>query len=169
MANSSNLSNILGFIQDLIKGKFLLLGGRAVLFISGILLYQIKTFGFSQYRLGLIIFCIFTKAIDYSPDTPRYAFIFFALFIIIMYLAIYDKLPIIENKLFSFLGIISYALYLTHLQVKWLINPLISSIPQELGIMITTLVAIIVASILTFKVEQPIFVLIKSQYKKKIG
>lgn len=167
--NAISVSNIVDYIKDFLKSKFLLLGGRAALFISGILLYQIKTFGFSKYRLGLIILCIFTKAIDYSPNTPRYSFLFFAFFTIIMYLAIHGKMQSFANKPCIFLGSISYALYLTHIQVKWLMDPLLAAIPNELGIIIKILVAILVASILTFKVEQPAFALIKSQYKHKFG
>ncbi|MBF2067571.1 MAG: acyltransferase [Calothrix sp. C42_A2020_038] len=166
---NTSISNVIDFLKDFLKSKFLLLGGRADLFISGIFLYQIKTFGFSKYRLGMIIFCVFTKAIDYSPDTPRYAFLFFAFFVIVIYLAIYGKLSVLANQSLAFLGIISYSLYLTHLQVQWLLHPILAPVPNELGLIIKVLSAIAVASFLTFKVEQPAFGLLKSYYKNKFG
>lgn len=157
------------FIKEFLKSKFLLLGGRAELFISGIFLYQIKNFGFSKYRLGMIIFCIFIEAIDYAPSTPHYAFLFFAFFVIMMHLAIYGKLTALTHQSLVFLGTISYSLYLTHLQVQWLVHPLLSPIPNELGIIIKVVLAILVASFLTFKVEQPAFGMLKSYYKNKFG
>ncbi|BAZ09432.1 putative acyltransferase [Calothrix sp. NIES-4071] len=164
-----SVSGTLEFLKEFIKNKFLLLGGRAELFISGIFLYQIKTFGFSKYRLGMIIFCILIKALDYSPNAPRYAFLFFVFFVILMCLAIYGKLTALAHQSLVFLGTISYSLYLTHLQVQWFLHPLLAPIPNELGIIIKVITAIIVASFLTVKVEQPAFGMLKSYYKNKFG
>lgn len=159
-------SNILVFLKDFIKTNFVLLQGRAVFFIAGIMLYQGKMLGFSLYRLALIILCILAKALDYASGTPRYSFIFFAAFVIIMYLVVTDRLKSLSIRPLIFLGTISYALYLTHLQVNWLIESLFVNIPPEISIIIKTLVAIIVASCLTFTIELPAMKLIKSQYKK---
>jgi peptidoglycan/LPS O-acetylase OafA/YrhL len=161
-----NLSSFISSFKDFIKNNFLLLQGRAVFFIAGIVLYQCQTLRFSPYRLALISLCIFIKAIDYSPDTPRYAFIFFAFFIVIMYLIITGRFKIISTKPLIFLGTISYSLYLSHLQVNWLVKPLFNSIPPEISIIIRASIAIIVASLLTFKIELPAMKFIKSQLKK---
>jgi peptidoglycan/LPS O-acetylase OafA/YrhL len=169
LSTISNDFSIFAFIKESLKSKFLLLGGRANLFISGIFLYQIKTFGFSKYRVGMIILCILTQAIDYSPNTPRYAFLFFSCFVILMCLAIAGKLAKFANESLVFLGTISYSLYLTHLQVQWLLHPLLAPIPNELGLIIKTVAAVLVAGLLTIKVEQPAFGMIKSYYKNKFG
>lgn len=83
-----------------------------------------------------------------------------------MYLIITEKLKNISIKPLIFLGTISYSLYLTHLQVNWLVQPLFDSIPPEISIIIKISIAIIVASLLTFAIELPAMKFIKSQYKK---
>ncbi|MGK7923881.1 MAG: acyltransferase family protein, partial [Spirulina sp.] len=92
------ISEILTFLKNYIKINFVLIRGRASLFIAGIMLYQGQRFGFSFYRVGIILVCLVTEAFDYSSDTPWYAFLFFAFFVIIIYLSITDKLGILEKQ-----------------------------------------------------------------------
>ncbi|HLO84754.1 MAG TPA: acyltransferase [Nostocaceae cyanobacterium] len=163
-----NLVNIVISLKEWIKINFLLLQGRAVLFIAGIMLYQCKTWGFSLYRIGIILLCILTKAFDYIPDTPWYSFLFFAFFVIMIYLVITDKLRSLSIRPLVFLGTISYSLYLIHLQVNWLIAPLFANLPIELSIIIKACIAIAVAGLLTYTIELPALEFIKSQYKKNL-
>jgi peptidoglycan/LPS O-acetylase OafA/YrhL len=163
-------SQILVFLKNWVKTNFFLLQGRAALFIAGIMLYQGKKLGFSLYRIAIILLCIVTKAFDYSSATPWYSFLFFAFFVVVIYLIISDKLKILSVNPLIFLGTISYSLYLTHLQVNWVTGALFTNqLPIEIYIILKVFAAVMVASLLTFNVELPAMQLIKAQYKKKLS
>ncbi|MTJ54240.1 acyltransferase [Anabaena sp. UHCC 0253] len=160
--------NIIGFFKDFIKINFILMQGRAVFFIAGIMLYQIKIMGFSGYRFLIIGLCIVAKAFDYAGDAHFYVFILFTIFMIIIYLAIADKLKILAIKPFIFLGSISYSLYLIHIQVGWLLKSSFDVLPSEIAVILKAAIAVVIASILTFTVEMPAMKLIKIYYKKTL-
>lgn len=166
--NISGFSDILVFLKDYIKINFILIRGWASFFIAGIMLYRGQLLGFSAYRVGIIFTCILTEALDYSPDTPWYAFLFFAFFVTILYLSIIDKLTGLTKQPLIFLGSISYSLYLTHIQVGWLSGYLLNpfNIPPEILVIFRAVVAILVATLITRIVEKPAMDFIRKQYKK---
>ena len=166
---SLSVANIIGSFKDFIKTKFILMQGRAVFFIAGIMLYQLKIMGFSWYRITIIGLCILAKAFDYASDAHSYVSIFFTVYILIIYLAISDRLQILAVKPFVFLGSTSYALYLTHLQVSWLLKFAFVDLAPEISIIIKVLIAIVVASFLTFTIEIPAMKFIKLFYQKRLG
>ncbi|MGK7925862.1 MAG: acyltransferase family protein, partial [Spirulina sp.] len=162
------MSEMLIFLKNYIKINFVLIRGRASLFIAGIMLFQGQRFGFSFYRVGMILVCLITEAFDYSSDTPWYAFLFFAFFVIIIYLSITDKLGILEKQPLIFLGSISYSLYLTHIQTGWLLNFFLKplNLPSGFLTIFKTMVAILVATLIAKKLEQPAMNWIRKWYKK---
>ncbi|TAF03016.1 MAG: acyltransferase [Nostocales cyanobacterium] len=164
-----NISQTMGYFKDFIKTNFLLMQGRAMLFIAGIMLYQIRMQGGNWYRWGIIALCVVAKVFDYSSDAERYSSILFIGFLLLIYLGMMGKLEILAVKPLLFLGSISYTLYLTHLQVGWLLKSTFASLPPEIGILIKASLAVVVASLLTWAIEIPGMNLIKWQYKKIIG
>ncbi|NET72553.1 MAG: acyltransferase, partial [Sphaerospermopsis sp. SIO1G2] len=161
-----NISAAATSLKDVIKNNYLLLQGRAMLFISGIMLYQIKMHGGKWYRWAIITLCVMAKVLDYSSDAQVYSSIFFIVFLLLMYLATIDKLQILAIKPFLFLGSISYTLYLTHLQVGWLFKSMFDVLPPEISILIRASLAVLTASLLTPIIEIRGMNLIKSQYQK---
>ncbi|TAE60317.1 MAG: acyltransferase [Nostocales cyanobacterium] len=161
-----NISSFASSFKDSIKNNYILLQGRAMLFIAGIMLYQIKMQGGKWYRWVIIALCVTAKVLDYSSDAQIYSSVFFIVFLLLMYLATIGKLEILAIKPFLFLGSISYALYLTHLQIGWLFKSTFDIFPPEIAILIRASLAVVAASLLTSFIEIPGMNLIKSQYKK---
>ena len=161
----------LGFLKDYIKNNFILIRGKASLFIAGVMLYQGWKFGFVPHRVIMIIVCILVKALDYSPDTPWYACLFFTSFVLVIYLAITNRLKALAIKPLVFLGSISYALYLTHLQVSWVSGKFLSlsDMPPEIVILAQVILAILIATIITRVIEEPAMKYIKRFYKKRFA
>jgi len=162
-------SDTLGFLKDYIKTNFVLLGGRASLFIAGVMLYQGWQLGFAPHRVMMILVCILTEALDYSPDTPWYTFLFFASFVLVIYLAITDRIKTLALQPLVFLGSISYSLYLTHLPVNWVSRKFFSlwSLPSEIVLLVKVVLAILIATIITRLIEEPAMKYIKQLYKKR--
>lgn len=169
LAQVSESTDWLSAVKDFVKNNFLLLRGRASLFLSGIFLYQLHTWGGNWYRILAVILCILVEAFDYSPDTPKYAFIFFMVFVAAVYLSILDKIPFLNSRLLVFLGSISYSLYLMHLQVRWLTNSWLRGLPPELTILLQTVLAIALSYWLTTVVEFPAMRSIRSYYRARLS
>jgi peptidoglycan/LPS O-acetylase OafA/YrhL len=154
-------------IKEYIKHNFLLLRGHAHFFITGLMLYREKMYNFAWYRWAIIAGCFVVQILDYSRKDATLLTILFVLFIAMFYAAIKEKINFINVKPLVFLGTISYSLYLVHLNVNWLLNPLMEKINiyPDISIVIMTILSIIVASLITFYIEKPALNFVKNKYK----
>ncbi len=130
----------------------------------GICLYKIFYNEYSKFTFVTLALCLIVTLILNSANL----FVLYLLFTIIFYLGIKGKIGLLSNKIFVFVGLISYSLYLLHQNIGYVIinkgyslglNPLISI---SLAIIIVT-----VMSYASYRlVETPSTKLIKKYYKQ---
>ncbi len=92
----------------------------AMLFIAGISFYRIKALKENNFFNHFMVIASYLTTLAVMGDKGG-SFIGVTIVYSIFYLAMYDLLPFLKNKLFFFLGNISYALYLIHFYIGWII------------------------------------------------
>ncbi len=144
------------------------------LFFAGILFYNLKTKGTTWYRMACLALCLLVQGVvkvDIHNSQILDPIIgmgvvlgFFTLF----YVFIKGKLTFIGLKPLIFLGTISYSLYLTHQNVGFAaINYLHQHSANAFVSFIVPLVcALLIATCITFCIEQPAMNYIRNKYKK---
>lgn len=141
--------------------RLLLLTEYAPYFIIGILL-SIKEKENSRFNKVIMILCMIS--IIMSRDIGL--FVVTSIIIIIFKLMLNNKIKFINNKVFLFIGSISYSLYLIHQNIGYaIINKIENSgIFTELGLLIPALISIFLATIITYLFEKPLLKYLK-KYK----
>ena len=134
-------------------------------FFAGILFYKLKTKEDTWGRHAGIALCFVVQNLI---SDNIISIICFAVCIVMFYLFIYGKLTWIAQKPLLFLGTISYSLYLVHqnigyITIRYLDQLGVSSWPRFI---IPTLVAIGIATAMTYCVEKPAMKLIRTKYKE---
>ncbi|MEH2281801.1 MAG: acyltransferase [Nostoc sp.] len=135
----------------------------ANLFIIGIMFYKQYKKGFSIKEHCIITACILIYKLQHSwLETLLIIF-----FTILLHLIIHNKMNFIIQKPLVFMGTISYSLYLIHQNVGYvIINTCYKfGINPNISICITLTISILLAAIITFKIEKPMMLFIKEQYK----
>lgn len=158
--------------------EYLPLISHAPLFFSGILFYNLQHRPPNRLRHLAIAGClIFSGYLHDKGGTAMGAIsgpehnLVLALYVVLFYLFINKKLAFLVNKFTVFLGTISYSLYLIHytLCVKVVLAQLENRgwglIPASA---VALLVGLLVASIITFRIERPANDAIRVWYKKRI-
>ncbi|WP_250658211.1 acyltransferase family protein [Alkalimarinus coralli] len=86
----------------------------------------------------------------------------------VFYLAISDKIKLLRNPVTVWLGGISYSLYLIHQNIGYMIiqGAYSYGVSPAIGITIATIVSILLAVILTYKVEKPSIIILRRIYQK---
>ena len=167
----SDKNLILGFIYILI-GVVSLLFYRIIydyyyglFFIIGINFYHIwKQRGTLWHHLQIFL-CLWLTI----NKGDSILFISSAIFIIMFYLIINKKLKFISNFYFLFIGKISYALYLIHQNIGYVIQLKMIEFKIDnflLLILIPIFVSIVIASIITFYIEKPVIAFLNNYYQK---
>lgn len=139
------------------------------LFFAGILFYKLKGRSSSTniYLIyAIIIICFFLQISLYSSGATNYVFvslqeysIMVGIYFSVFFLFINNKLKFIVTHVTLYLGTISYALYLVHEYVS--LNIILPFLTVELGwfywpsALLTALIAISLASLVTFYIEKP--------------
>lgn len=148
------------------------------LFFAGIYFYGIKYKKPTILRYVLIVYCFGIQLslydISYSirAQMPFLEYVsILAVYFIIFYLFIIDRLSFIVNPVTLFLGKISYPLYLFHqyLGISFVI-PILNrrlSLSFGLSVLISIIIAIFSAYLISRFVEIPAMEHIKSKYKKR--
>jgi peptidoglycan/LPS O-acetylase OafA/YrhL len=136
------------------------------LFIVGMMFYKIHKEGFSYKRYAMIAACLLVYKFNYSGISTL-AVILISL---VFYFTMKGYLAFLKHKSLLFIGSISYTLYLVHENIgfvtirtlnKYGINP-------NTSIFIAIVLSFLLASTITFLIEQPMMRFIKEKYKTKI-
>ena len=148
-------------IHHVIKTTFLLEHGN--MFILGITFYRIKSKGNTITRNILILSALFTQFLFDNP--PK--FLFICIFIALYYLFLKNNLQFLRNPVIIFIGRISYALYLIHQNIGYIIIRKLyqNDMASHLAILILpTTISLILASIITCYIEEPSKRYLRKQY-----
>jgi len=135
------------------------------LFIAGIIFYNLKTKGRTKIRYVILALCLL---IQFLITTPLEGFVV-AFYFLIFFLLIDNRLKFLTNKFLVFLGFISYSIYLIHENTGAIIFTALSRIGINslvLKIGITTTIIIIIATLITYLLEQPLMRILKNGYRK---
>ncbi|MEH2245323.1 acyltransferase family protein [Nostoc sp.] len=135
----------------------------ANLFIIGMMFYKQYKKGLSLKEYCIITACIFIYQLQHYWTETLLIICFTGL----LHLIIDNKMSFIIQKPLLFMGTISYSLYLIHQNVGYvIINKLYKfGINPNISICIALTISILLAAIITFKIEKPMMRLIKEQYK----
>jgi len=136
----------------------------AHLFIIGMLLY--KTFLVkepSARKYILISLCLLFALFKHGIEQALFATLFTAIFILILR----GHLIHLNRKPLLFLGTISYSLYLTHLYLGLVTIKMLGKLGVNINIaiMISLVLALFVATLITFFVEKPTMKFMKIEYQ----
>jgi peptidoglycan/LPS O-acetylase OafA/YrhL len=123
------------------------------LFALGICLFKIKAGLQTKFTYGLVLLSFLSVFSKYSNEIA----IGFCVGYWLFFLAATNKLGLLAFKPLAYLGTISYALYLTHQNIGYVIMNLLYSysIPAYLTIIITMFTSLVIAILLTHLVEKP--------------
>lgn len=148
------------FLSDLFILKYI------PLFVTGMLLHEIWAKRSNVYKnlFGILIAAVVFHTIDLRDHNPAVTVILLAT----LALSAYGKLPVLRSKPLMFISAISYSLYLFHnnlgcLLIRWIHDAGVSPL---MSIVIVTILAFILAALLTYWVEQPISRKLKGLWKQ---
>lgn len=134
-------------------------------FFAGILFYNLKTKGDTWWRHSGIALCF----VVHNLITDNILSVLcFGLCMLMFYLFIYGRLTWIAQKPLLFLGTISYSLYLVHQNIGYMIiRDMVKAGADPWALfLIPTLIAIGIASAMTYWVEKPATKFIRTKYKE---
>jgi len=144
--------------------RIFLLLDYAHLFIIGMLLYKIfSSETISIRKFFLIIACLFFSLLKHGTEQTLFVMLFTTAFILILK----GHLIYLRWKPLIFLGTISYSLYLIHLNLGLVTIKTLEKIGINLNvcILISLVLALLLATIVTFLIEKPAMKLMKEGYK----
>lgn len=158
---ASALSSLFSFNISNALSKLLLFDHMSF-FVSGICFFKILNGIDKKRAFVILILCLFSTAITYSALHLPFFLIIYSFF----YCAITGKLRFMKNKLLVFLGGISYALYLVHQNIGYIV---INYFYEEgtnglVGILVAFIISLALAFLLTTLIEKPALVSIREFY-----
>ncbi|MEW6492059.1 MAG: acyltransferase [Cyanobacteriota bacterium] len=146
--------------------KIIFLLNYANFFIAGIMFYKIYQQGVYFKTTAIIAACVFVYKLDHS----WFSTLDLALFFVAFYLMLRGSFAFINCKPLIFLGTISYTLYLVHQNIGYVIIRTLdkTEINPHVIIFLALVLSIVIATAITFLVEQPMLHFIKKQYKTRV-
>lgn len=135
----------------------------ANLFVAGIVFYVVHHEGrWRWWRHGLIAASLLVQALT----GPLSALVLTSAFVGMFYLHAYGKLGWLARRPLVFLGTISYALFLTHQHIGWIIIDRLErrGVDPNLAVLVALTVALALATTLTFLIEKPAQKAIRNAY-----
>jgi peptidoglycan/LPS O-acetylase OafA/YrhL len=140
----------------------LLLLKYAHLFLAGMLCYRIRSDGVTPVRHALLAACCATQFAVQGVAAGIFGLLWFALF----YALARRWLAWIALRPLVFLGTISYSLYLVHQNIGYVVMRALAAWPRPAQLLAAAATVLLLATLLTFLVEQPALRLIRRLYKK---
>jgi peptidoglycan/LPS O-acetylase OafA/YrhL len=147
--------------------RFMLLQ-YAYLFAAGILFYLVYTRQATKLSYALLGLCVVNAALVHGFGIPL---LFICSFFSIFLLIALGKAEFLNLRPLTFLGAISYSLYLLHENMGYLTLKLLNDqgINPDLAVFINVLLAIGVATLATFLVERPAMNAIRRAYRTRLA
>lgn len=141
---------------------------HGVFFYSGILFYLLKTDPERKRVVHLHLLAAFAVALSFFALKGWADMLVVASFYIVFYLSLSGKMEFMVNKPLLFLGSISYALYLIHQYLGFIVlNQIKPYFGDSLLIVVPPIiVSITLAYLITRYVEQPVVTVLKNLYKR---
>lgn len=123
------------------------------LFIAGIMFYKLKSHNKPIYH-GTILLCLIPEFLFSGITDGVMVTVFFTLF----YALIYGKLSFINSKKLTHLGTISYALYIVHQNLGYIIINFLekNGFTHEIYILIPIIISVVIAYLITFYLDAPL-------------
>jgi len=130
-------------------------------FLIGIVLYKIWKNGWRLTYAAIMGLCL----LDVFRYGPRDDFYFTLAFVLLVYTASHGYLSFLENRVMLFLGLISYSLYLTHQNIGYVVLRWMEGHGANVNVAILAalIVAVTVASALTYAIERPALRLLRGK------
>ena len=125
--------------------------------LIGVLLFQLRR----GFRLDYLVLIALLILVPFSQrrvyQNPPEEVLVTAVFTVIVFLATTNRLPWLEHKSLVFLGTISYTLYLIHNEIGQRLIYMLDRrhVNHDLAIVVTIVSIIVLASAMSFLVEQP--------------
>ncbi|MCJ8293085.1 MAG: acyltransferase [Colwellia sp.] len=140
----------------------ILIADHMAFFVAGICFYKIQYEVFSKLTVGILIFSLTSSIAIFSGTL----FVFFVAMYLVFYLAISSRLKFLTFRPFLFFGSISYAWYLVHQNIGYIIiNGFYNNgLPPILGVGVAVITSIFLAYLLTILVEKPSMIFIRNFY-----
>lgn len=134
------------------------------LFIAGIIFYQLKTNGYTKYRLALLGACLLAEFYSGGLESGWFMLGFITLF----FLALHSKLAFLKSAPLLWLGGISYTLYLVHQMIGFRIIFSLESVGLSAtqAILISLAISLFIATLITRTIERPMLKLIRQRRMK---
>jgi len=148
------------FVVKLLN-RFLILD-YAYLFFAGILFYKIFTRSATKLSYGALAACAIASPVLTTADALPAVLLSFGMFI----LFVMGRLRFLNARPLVFMGTISYALYVVHQNIGYVVLLQLRDlgISENWGIVAAAAVAIALATAITYLVEKPLIPLIRSHY-----
>ena len=134
----------------------------AHLFLAGILFYRIRYEGLTVVRHLLLACCLATHFGLHGCWAGLFAVVYFTVF----YMLARQWLGWITMRPLLFLGAISYSLYLVHLNIGYVIMRALTEFPKMIQWGGTITLVLLIATLLTYLIEQPALRAFRHSYKK---
>lgn len=130
-----------------------LIADHCNLFIAGMMFYHLKTKAELKYHV-IMALCIASQFINPHMVDNVIVASFFAVF----YAVAYGKMAFLNVRALSFLGAISYSLYLVHQNLGYIVIDFMQrhGLTNEVFVVVPVMLSILVASGMTFWIERPV-------------
>ncbi|MDC8830830.1 acyltransferase family protein [Alteromonas gilva] len=142
--------------------KFLLLD-YIELFAAGICFYNYKSKTYTRLTHVVMTLSVMSLYFSYSVKTATALCVFYLLFMLITI----DKAKFLKVKLLTYFGSISYALYLVHQNIGYIVirKFYAQGLNPFLGILLAFALSILIASLIMFYIERPSLRVLRGFYK----
>lgn len=153
---------LLGVAGAALKAPFL--WNYAHLFIAGMLFHRLRA-GDRGWGIHALIAASLGMQGGLGWDTLGVALAFYVVF----YLLVYDRLRVIAVRPLLFLGTISYSLYLLHQNLGFEVirAGYLLGVHPLLSVAVATVLAIVLATAVTFGIERPAMALVRGWWKRR--
>ncbi|HEY4290084.1 MAG TPA: acyltransferase [Puia sp.] len=149
------------------------------LFFTGIVFYKMRTVGVKWYRHLIIAACFLINLFLFNKAGKSHFFIgigtylwITGLYLSLFYLFTYDRLKFLRIRILTYLGSISYGLYLFHQEIGKVLFAYLNRASKADPIYIVIslfFLSLFIASIVTYKIERPIISSIRNSVRQRLA